>query len=535
MAKTLSQKTNAAQPAAPVNYIPKKELWMFAFAGLGQGMIYSVMSSYVSDFYTNVMKLPLVFVLLLMLLARVWDAINDPLMGIIIDKHTTRWGKMKPYILFTSIPIAVLTFLMFYCPDLDKRGLMIYSGVVYVLWGMVYTASDVPFWSLPNVMTPNPKERGSLISISKTLNSIGSAVPMALFMVSGFLMPVMYSSMSKSENDIVAKILDKFTDIEASGAINYDKMKYMFIVIVALVLGVTLYVNSYRHVKERVIIPVKKREKGEKSQLARIFSCKPLMMVVLMGVLSSGRYMLQSASVHVARYALYIGNDLTGMSAEEKSAAISSSISTVTTIFNVCAAVGMMGAMLFMPALIKKFEYKQIVVVTSLFGFVASIFTSVVGYFVVLGNVSFFVCIPFLVISAIPLGVLNVASYAMIADSLDYLEWKTGFRDTGLGSACQGFVNKLGNAFATAGIILMYMMIKLDPSTMLANSAVITPEVLSPFQNYAMFALVSIVPGVSLILSIIPLKFYDLVGDKKAKVTKELAEQRAARGIVIEQ
>ena len=79
-------------------FVKSKEFRMFCLAGLGQGMIYSVMSSYISDFYTNVMKLPLIFVLLLMLLARVWDAINDPLMGMIIDRHTTRWGKMKPYI-----------------------------------------------------------------------------------------------------------------------------------------------------------------------------------------------------------------------------------------------------------------------------------------------------------------------------------------------------------------------------------------------------------------------------------------------------
>lgn len=72
---------------------------MFAVGAGGQGMIYAMMSSYVSDYYVNVLQLPLLFVLLLMLLARVWDAINDPLMGMIVDRHTTKWGKMKPYIL----------------------------------------------------------------------------------------------------------------------------------------------------------------------------------------------------------------------------------------------------------------------------------------------------------------------------------------------------------------------------------------------------------------------------------------------------
>jgi Na+/melibiose symporter-like transporter len=221
------------------------------------------------------------------------------------------------------------------------------------------------------------------------------------------------------------------------------------------------------------------------------------------------------------------------MDAAERSKAISGSISTVSTILSVCSAVGMFGAMLFMPALIKKFNYKQIVITTSLFGFVASVLTSAIGYFVVAGKLSFFVCIPFLIISAIPLGVLNVASYAMVADSLDYMEWETGYRETGLGSACQGFVNKFGNALATAGIIVMYLVIGLDPAQMLEKTAVVAATDLSFSMRYAMFSLISIVPGISLILSIIPLKGYDLVGEKKEKITIELAEKREARGIHI--
>ncbi len=515
-------------------FVETKEFRMFCLAGLGQGMIYSVMSSYISDFYTNVMKLPLIFVLLLMLLARVWDAINDPLMGMIVDRHTTRWGKMKPYVVFMAVPIALLTFLMFYCPNLDKTGLMVYAGFVYVMWGMIYTAADVPFWSLPNVMTPNPNERGNLISVARTFNGVGSAIPMALYLIAGFALPAMCAKMEVSKNSVVQSFFNKFTEVDsATGALNYDKMKYILIAFFAAVIGIILFVNSYPHVKERVVIPDKKHVKGEPSQLSRIFKCKPLMLVIIMGILSSGRYMLQAASVHVARYAVYIGGDLSTMNAAERSKAISGSISTVSTILSVCSAVGMFGAMLFMPALIKKFNYKQIVVTTSIFGFGASILTSLIGYFVITGKISFFICIPLLIISAVPLGVLNVVSYAMVADSLDYMEWETGFRETGLGSACQGFVNKLGNAIATAGIIVMYLAIGLDPAQMLEKTAVVAATDLSTTMRYAMFSLISIVPGISLMLSIIPLKSYDLVGEKMEKITVELAEKREKRGIHI--
>ena len=88
--------TDNTPPAANLRdkkFVPKKEMWMFGIATLGQGMIYAIMSSYISDFYINVLQVPLLFVLLLMLLARIWDAINDPLMGMIVDRVDTRWGK----------------------------------------------------------------------------------------------------------------------------------------------------------------------------------------------------------------------------------------------------------------------------------------------------------------------------------------------------------------------------------------------------------------------------------------------------------
>ena len=531
------QKNSAKANTLGETYVGSKEFQMYCFAGFGQGMVYAVMSSYISDYYTNVMKLPLVFVMLLMLLARVWDAVNDPMMGMIADRVTTPWGKMKPYMLMTAAPILILTCLMFFTPNFSGGKLMVYAAVVYVAWGMIYTMSDVPFSSIPNVMTPNPGERNRLISVGRTYNGVGSAIPTVIFMVLGMVLPGIAAKMSTSSNGLTLKIFNKFTEIAADGTINVDKLKYFSIALVCSVIGMILFALGYPFIKERVVIPYKKAEKakGEKSQLGRLFSCKPLMCVVIMGILSSGRYMLQAASVHVARYAVYMGPELAGLDAAAKTEAVQKSISTVSTIFQACSAIGMFGAMLLMPMLLKRFESKNLIVKTALFGFAASVITSVAGYFAVAGKISFFVCIPFIVISSIPLGVINIASYAMIADSLDFMEWETGFRDTGLASACQGFINKLGNALATTGVIVMYLAIGLNPSAMLEKTAAIDISTLPILTRYGMFSLVSIIPGLSLILCTIPLKFYDLVGDKKQKITNELAERRKANGISFEQ
>ncbi|MDE5985505.1 MAG: MFS transporter [Eubacterium sp.] len=490
------------------NYIPKKERFAFGIGALGQGMIYAMMSSYISDYYLNVLQLAPMFVLLLMFLARIWDAINDPLMGMLIDRRTTKRGKMKPYIIYASIPIGVFTVLMYLSPNLSKTSLMIYSAAVYVIWGMIYTMADVPFWSLPNVMTPNPEERSSLISFTRILNGIGSAVPEVLFLVIGLVLPSI---------------------LGASDGLEYNKTKYLIMAIFTVVIGLALYARSYFHVKERVVIPDVKPIKGEPSRLSRIFKCKPLMLVILMGVLSSGRYMVQAAAVHVARYAFYIGKPLEGMSDEARVAAIEASVSTVKTIFQVCAIVGMFGAMLFMPLLMKKFDYKKIVIITCLAGFVGSIFTTLIGWF----TMNLYICIPFILVSCIPLGVLNVVTYAMICDCLDYMELKTGFRDNALGSACQGFVNKLGNALATSGIVIMYMFIGIAPEKMLSSDVIMAATDLAMNQRFAMFSLVSVVPGVSLLLCAVPMFFYKISGDNKKRMQEQLAEQRKARGIEI--
>ena len=485
-------------------YVAKKEYASFGIAALGQGMVYTVMSSYVSDFYINVLHLPLLFVLLLMLLARVWDAVNDPMMGILADRVKVRSGKLKSFILFAALPIAALTVLMFFSPEIGRTEVMIYAAFIYVFWGMAYTAADVPFWSLPNVVTPDPTERAKVISFGRTLNGVGSAFPILLFTVLGFLLPYV---------------------TEKTG-VELDKTKYLLLAGISTAIGMAFYANSYFHVKERVAVP---RKKTDGKVLQRIFSSKPLMLVVLMGILASGRYMTQAAAVHVARYAFYIGPDLS--TATNPTAAIQSSITVVNLILVACSAVGMFSAMLVVPFLYKKYDYKKIVLFSCFSGFFASLVTTLFGGLSIYFNngALFYACIPFIVLQCIPLGVLNTTSYAMIGDCLDYLEWETGYRDNALGAACQSFVNKLGSAFATTFIIIVYLLISLDPADMYASTAVVAATDLTFLQRFAMFSTVSLLQGVSLLVCTVPLFFYDLTGQKKDRIVAELAARRAKK------
>lgn len=487
------------------NYVPSKEWMAYCIGALGQGMIYAIMSSYISDFYLNVLKVTPLFVLLLMLIARIWDAVNDPIMGYIVDRVNPKRGKMKPYILYTPIPVAILTMLLFYAPNISDTNKMIYAAVTYVLWGMIYTSSDVPFWSLPNALTPNADERGSIISKARTANGVGSAVPMAIFMILGFILP----------------------KLNLSGT-QLEQTKYTIMALVSSIIGNLLFIRVYFKTKERVIIPnPPKKDKNEPSALKLILTCKPLMITALMGILSAARYMYQAGAVHVARYSFYIGKDLTGLSAAEVEQALQSNISTVSTVFSVASAIGMMGTMLAVTPLIKKFSYKQIIIVTSLIGFASSLAMWFIGYD------NFWACVPCLVLSTIPCGAINVCSFAMIGDCLDYMEWKTGRRLTGMGSAISSFVTKFSNALSTSFIILMYIIVDLDVASISAKVTA-NPLEMSESIRAGMFSIVSLIPAISLLICIIPMFFYKLTGEYKENMERELAEQRKARGIKID-
>ncbi|MCL1952568.1 MAG: MFS transporter [Oscillospiraceae bacterium] len=487
-----------AKPAAP-STLSGRERWTYYMGGFGQGMIYAAMSNYISDFYLNVMRLNAVFVLLLMLLARLWDAINDPLMGVIMDRAQPKRGKMRGYFYVVPWPIILLTLALFFAPNyyisgnIGQTALMAYAAVTYVLWGMTYTVGDIPFWSLPNAMVAEPGERGRLIAVSRTVNGVGSAIPQGLFMAIGPL-------------------------LAAAGfqnGVRLEQTRYMLLAGFVTVVGGVLYFRTAGGVRERVPIPrAAKKSAGEPGALSLIFHNRPLLLVVAMGILSAGRYMFAAGMVHVARYSVgFPGRD------------VQSSISTVSLIFQLSIAGGMFGSMLLLPKLMERFRYKHLVIFTGLLGGVAGLAVYFAGY----GNV--YALIPLLFVCGIPYGIINNLSYAMISDTLDYMEWKTGFRTNGLGQGCQTFVNKLDNALATSAVVLVYILLKLDVNQVMGGGAAVHATQMPAQIRGGFFTMISLVPAVSLFLCVIPMFFYSLEGETKTRMTRELAQRRAGAAL----
>ncbi|MGM0920417.1 MAG: MFS transporter [Bacillota bacterium] len=145
----------------------------YGLGSLGQNLIYGFVVSYLLLFYTDYFGISAAAVGTLFLVARIWDACNDPFTGYIVDNTRTKWGKFKPYILFAPIAMVITTVLLFLQPDLSVGGKLIYAYITYILFGMAYSILDVPFWAMTSSITDDPKQRTKIVMYTRIFAIIG--------------------------------------------------------------------------------------------------------------------------------------------------------------------------------------------------------------------------------------------------------------------------------------------------------------------------------------------------------------------------
>lgn len=138
-----------------------REKFAYGIGAVGKDMVYMLSASYISIYFLDVMGISAAAIAVLLMAARVFDAFNDPIMGVLVAKTKTRWGKFRPWLLVGTVTNAVVLYLMFTIPpELNGAGLVAYASVTYILWGMTYTMMDIPFWSMIPAFTEAGKERG---------------------------------------------------------------------------------------------------------------------------------------------------------------------------------------------------------------------------------------------------------------------------------------------------------------------------------------------------------------------------------------
>ena len=161
----------------------------YALGAVGKDMVYMLSASYILYYFQDIMGVSAIAMGTILLVARVFDAFNDPIMGVVVAKTKTRWGKFRPWLMIGTLTNAIVLYLMFAAPPtLDAAGLTAYAAVTYILWGVTYTMMDIPYWSMIPAFTEGGKERESLTTLARSSAGVGSALITIITMIAVHLL-----------------------------------------------------------------------------------------------------------------------------------------------------------------------------------------------------------------------------------------------------------------------------------------------------------------------------------------------------------
>ena len=412
-------------------------------------------------------------------------AICELIIGMLVDRTRTPLGKVKPWVGFGAIPLAIVAMLVFVAPDTSSLSTAtIWMFVIYSLYTAVSCAVESPSNCFGALCSPNPKERSTAISISSFLRSVGQSGGQVVIIVVPLIMKALMGQQQYKNAEGQGIDLIISTAVCALGMI-------IFVMI--------FFVNN----KERVPYTNEKVSLFESIKL--VFTNKNLLMVSLTKLFGFGRGVYGTVSLYIAVYLL-------GSKGLKLALMLPMGIGT---------AVGT----LLVNFVLKKFSTKKTYILFCIYG--ASALSIL---FLVSKGIGFNsnLIIPFLILNffcGIQHGNTNVTPNIMIADCIDEMEYKTGKRQEGLAYAGYGLFSKIASAFTKwLGPVLVYKwssyQFSTNPSVAYATQADAT---LNKF-----LAIYTIIPAIFVILQFVPILFYDMVGDKKDRITAALAKKRSA-------
>ncbi len=341
------------------------------------------------------------------LFAGIWDAVNDPIMGILIDRTDTKWGKLRPYMLITAFPIAILTMLSFYNIPIGQSGKFVFVAIIYILWEMAYTISDVPFGALSSVMTSNTVQRTRLVTVSR----YGSEIAMALPGIISFAVSII--------------------------GIKYMGPVFFVGAIILSTLGAVLFSTSFFTIKERV--PPAPNKQTAKEIWGVLKNSKPMLILVvseLMGVVTSASH-FTSWYFFLFAFKKGIGWPILKVFSKEAEGV------GLQNLMAIVRGAPTFIAMAFTPKIVKRFGLKGLVVIAGLAKAFAYFTIYLLGYD---STPKLIYMILILTVTGIPDNMMMIVRRTLSADALDYVEYKTGERSEGLLGSLMGFAIKLKDA-----------------------------------------------------------------------------------------
>jgi glycoside/pentoside/hexuronide:cation symporter, GPH family len=458
-----------------VHKLPFKEKISYGFGDLASVLYWQTFMLYFTYFYTDVFLIPASVAATMFLVSRLWDGVNDPLMGIIADRTQTRWGKFRPYLLWMCIPFAIAGVLAFTTPSFGLQGKIIWAYATFFLIMMLYTAINIPYTALLGVISPSSIERTSVSSV-KFLFAFAAGI-----IVSATLLP-----------------LTKWL-----GGGN-EQLGWQLSFVVYGIAAVVFFLIAFRGTRERVL-PPKNQTTDVKKDLRQLFANKPwLILLAITVTLILFVAVRGSVTVHYFKY--FIGvQELTLPFMGTRSY----DFITLVSVYNTAGQIASLLGVLFVTMIAKMLGKKK----TFMLLFSVAIFCIGIVYFLrpeQLGLIFFFQ-----VVGSFTSGPLSVLIWAMYADTADFSEWKTGRRSTGLIFSASTMSQKIGWAIGAYVALTLMSQVGFRPN-----------EAQDAASLNGLLLLFTLIPAAMGVISVIISFAYPLHDKRVAQIEAELATRR---------
>lgn len=509
-----------------------KELGGYLVGMFGQNLIYNIVATGLYFYFQNVICLPAMALGWIMTIARVWDAINDPMMGTIVDKTKTKWGKCRPYLIIFPGIIGVVTILTFInsnyanaTTSAQKALIIGWAAVSYIAWGMCFTVCDIPLWGITSLMTEDENDRSKILGLARMVAGVGG-IGVLVVQIAQALGTAFVGNLDKSAPDY-AELVQKA-----------NQKGFIITVIIMTVVASILFEFAGIATRERV-------QKSEKSYTFKenfkiMFSNKPFRQILISGILRSPIQLLMIVAMTLVTY-YYANGNIMNILATDASGKITG-INFKILIGLGCVAlglfVGQFVAMGITPLLIKKFEKKTLYNFYSIAGAVpfaliyvffkmsggdltSTVWSIVTGICMLFGSAAF--------------GGINVLQSVMIADCVDYEEYYNGVRTDGVFFSGQSFITKLAAGLSTIISSVVYSIVGYSGKNVdILNKAIANGESFITYDGgtgkgkyaAAMFFLISIPPAIGMLLSAIPTLKYAMTDKEHENILAELVSRR---------
>lgn len=463
----------------------------YGFGDMSSSMFWKIFSYYLPFFYSNIFGLSLAHAGTLVLVTKLYDAVSDPVMGLIADRTNTRWGKYRPYLLWIAIPFAVAGVLAFFTPQTDNYTFKhVYAYVTYILMMTVYTAINVPYGAMLGVMTDDSREKSVFSSFRMFFAFIGSFIAMGSF-----------EPLLKLRQSILGTLPAEWTLADSTPA---DwTIAVSVIGIVCAVLFILSFLMTREHVTEAEM--ARKTVKENHNDAAKTSVAEDLKALVANGpwwmLLGGGIAILLFNCVRGGAAAYYFA-DVLGTNA----------IFTLALFLTVGEISQLVGVVVTVPVsekIGKKATFLLVLVaVTVLSIIVAFLPETPAGMWALLAS-QILICIA--------IGINSPLLWSMFADVADYSELKNGRASTGLIFSSSSMAQKFGAAFGSAIVLWVLMAFGYDN----AKGAVQTPEALATIK-----ALISWIPAIGSAAGIAIMLGYPLTDKKMSEIRQELSKKR---------